>query len=190
MSAGRTFAVNVTVIVRIMRQRELDAALRRAPLNMLSRFFHDLGVRHSPGAYDTLQQLPACVSCMPVNSCFKRTVGIGTTVCTSGMHVQAGRQHRDGTYGITLSDFCHSAAPPTFGRDKFGEAGARVFKLLAGSRQQLEQKMVSERALLPIKDARELLYRMLRARYLSLQVEFAALFCCPHLTCLVCHMGS
>lgn len=132
---------------------------------------------------------------MPVNSCFNRTVGIGTvgigtTVRTSGMHVQAGRQYRDGTYGITLSDFCHSAASPTFGRDKFGEAGARVFKLLAGSRQQLEQKMVSERALLPIKDARELLYRMLRARYLSLQVGFAALFCCPHLTCPVCHVGS
>lgn len=44
--------------------------------------------------------------------------------------------------------------------------------------------MVSERALLPIKDARELLYRMLRARYLSLQVcRHASL---PHLRLSFC----
>lgn len=55
-------------------------------------------------------------------------------------------------------------------RDKFGESGARVFKLLAGAGQQLEQRAVSERAMLPIKTARELLYRMLKARYVSMQV--------------------
>jgi hypothetical protein len=55
-------------------------------------------------------------------------------------------------------------------RGKFGEAGARVFNLLAGGGQQLEQRTVSERAMLPLKLARELLYRMLKARYVSLQV--------------------
>ena len=56
-------------------------------------------------------------------------------------------------------------------RGKFGEAGARVFNLLAGGGQQLEQRTVSERAMLPLKLARELLYRMLKARYVSLQVR-------------------
>lgn len=59
-------------------------------------------------------------------------------------------------------------------RGKFGEAGARVFNLLAGGGQQLEQRTVSERAMLPLKLARELLYRMLKARYVSLQVGACA----------------
>lgn len=60
-------------------------------------------------------------------------------------------------------------------RCKFGESGARVFKLLAGAGQQLEQRTVSERAMLPIKTGRELLYRMLKARYISLQVTINTL---------------
>lgn len=48
------------------------------------------------------------------------------------------------------------------------EAG-RLFNLLAEG-QQLEQKSISDRAMLPLKDTRELLYRLMRAQYLGLQV--------------------
>lgn len=46
----------------------------------------------------------------------------------------------------------------------------RVFRLLFQCRQ-LEQKQIAEKAMLPMKDVRELLYRMLKAGYVSLQVQ-------------------
>ena len=45
----------------------------------------------------------------------------------------------------------------------------RVFRLL-GDLKQLEQKQVAEKAMLPTKDTRELLYSMLKAGIVSLQV--------------------
>lgn len=72
-------------------------------------------------------------------------------------------------------------------RGKFGESGARVFKLLAGAGQQLEQRTVSERAMLPIKLTRELLYRMLKARYVSLQVNCCLLLLLQHGPDLLLH---
>ena len=55
-------------------------------------------------------------------------------------------------------------------RQQFGQPGLRVFRLLVTLRQ-LEQKQVSEKAMLPMKDTRELLYRMLKAGTISLQVH-------------------
>lgn len=54
----------------------------------------------------------------------------------------------------------------------------RIFRLLL-AKKQLEQKQVADFAMLPQKDARELLYRMLQAGYVSLQV-------CAALTCEPC----
>ena len=45
-----------------------------------------------------------------------------------------------------------------------------MYRLLETLRQ-LEQKQVSEKAMLPMKDTRELLYRMLKAGTISLQVH-------------------
>jgi len=45
-----------------------------------------------------------------------------------------------------------------------------VYRLLVTLRQ-LEQKQVSEKAMLPMKDTRELLYRMLKAGTIRLQVH-------------------
>lgn len=44
-----------------------------------------------------------------------------------------------------------------------------MFSLLSEG-QQLEQKSISDRAMLPLKETRELLYRLMRANYLTLQV--------------------
>jgi hypothetical protein len=55
-------------------------------------------------------------------------------------------------------------------RDRFGVPGLRIFRLLLMHRQ-LEQKVIGEKAMLPIKDARELLYRMLKAGFVALQVR-------------------
>lgn len=85
----------------------------------------------------------------------------------------------------TLNFLLAQAALP-LRRDKFGESGARIFNLLAGAGQQLEQCWVSERAMLPIKTARVLLYRMIDARYISLQVQCICqrFWMSPHLPCI------
>ncbi len=46
----------------------------------------------------------------------------------------------------------------------------RVFRLLA-AKKQLEQKQVADYAMVPVRDARELLYRMLRAGFVTLQAR-------------------
>lgn len=53
-------------------------------------------------------------------------------------------------------------------RERFGDDGCRIFRLLLLKRQ-LEQKQVADNAMLPVKETRELLYRMFRAEYLELQ---------------------
>ena len=55
-------------------------------------------------------------------------------------------------------------------RQQFGQPGLRVYRLLVTLRQ-LEQKQVAERAMVPTKDTRELLYRMLKAGTISLQAR-------------------
>lgn len=51
---------------------------------------------------------------------------------------------------------------------KFGVEGLRIFRLLA-LRGQLEQKQVADLAMMPTKETRELLYRMLAEGYLMIQ---------------------
>ena len=66
-----------------------------------------------------------------------------------------------------------------------------MYRLLVTLRQ-LEQKQVSEKAMLPMKDTRELLYRMLKAGTISLQVCAApehALSTCPVL-CGLCSYSA
>ncbi|KAK9908400.1 hypothetical protein WJX75_007290 [Coccomyxa subellipsoidea] len=53
-------------------------------------------------------------------------------------------------------------------RERFPPIGMRVFRLLR-VKKQLEQKQVADYAMVPVRDARELLYRMLRGGFLTLQ---------------------
>lgn len=54
-------------------------------------------------------------------------------------------------------------------RQRFGVSACRVFRLLTMKRQ-LEQKQIAELAMFPVKETREILYRLLKAGYLLLQV--------------------
>eukprot|EP00271_Cylindrocystis_brebissonii_P015050 TRINITY_DN3697_c0_g1_i2.p1 TRINITY_DN3697_c0_g1~~TRINITY_DN3697_c0_g1_i2.p1 ORF type:complete len:488 (+),score=133.77 TRINITY_DN3697_c0_g1_i2:156-1619(+) len=51
---------------------------------------------------------------------------------------------------------------------RYGAAGCRIFRLLH-LKGQLEQKQIGEMAMVPLKEARELLYRLLQDEYLLLQ---------------------
>lgn len=51
---------------------------------------------------------------------------------------------------------------------KFGERGCRIFRLLCAKRM-LEQKQVADAAMLPIRDAREELYKLMKEEWLSVQ---------------------
>lgn len=55
-------------------------------------------------------------------------------------------------------------------RQKFGSEGLRVYRLLL-QRGQLEQKAVGDLAMIAAKDVRTLLYNMLAAGYVALQVR-------------------
>jgi transcription initiation factor IIE alpha subunit len=48
-------------------------------------------------------------------------------------------------------------------------AGMRIFRMLL-DKKQLEQKQIAEFAMVPVRDAREVLYKMLKAGFLALQV--------------------
>lgn len=51
---------------------------------------------------------------------------------------------------------------------RYGAAGCRIFRLLLMKRQ-LEQKQIGEMAMIPLKDSREILYKMLKDDYVTLQ---------------------
>lgn len=53
-------------------------------------------------------------------------------------------------------------------RERFGGPACRIFRLLLLKRQ-LEQKQIAEMAMIPIKDTRELLYKLLKAEYVQVQ---------------------
>ena len=53
-------------------------------------------------------------------------------------------------------------------RDKFGAEAMRVFSLLV-YQKQLEQKQIADMAMMPLKDTREILYRLLKEEYIVLQ---------------------
>mmetsp|Transcript_14720 Transcript_14720/g.52979 ORF Transcript_14720/g.52979 Transcript_14720/m.52979 type:complete len:399 (+) Transcript_14720:457-1653(+) len=53
-------------------------------------------------------------------------------------------------------------------RERFGVPACRIFRLLL-LKSNLEQKQVSELAMIPVKDTRELLYKLLKAEYVQIQ---------------------
>ena len=48
-------------------------------------------------------------------------------------------------------------------------AGLRIFRMLQ-EKKQLEQKQIAEFAMVPVREAREVLYKMLKGGFLALQV--------------------
>lgn len=53
-------------------------------------------------------------------------------------------------------------------RERFGGPACRIFRLLMLKRQ-LEQKQIAEMAMIPVKDTRELLYRLTKVEFVQLQ---------------------
>ena len=53
-------------------------------------------------------------------------------------------------------------------RERFGGPACRIFRLLLLKRN-LEQKQIAEMAMIPVKDTRELLYKLLKAEYVQIQ---------------------
>ena len=58
---------------------------------------------------------------------------------------------------------------PTCEEPDIVRAGMRIFRMLL-DKKQLEQKQIAEFAMVPVRDAREVLYKMLKAGFLALQV--------------------
>ena len=53
-------------------------------------------------------------------------------------------------------------------RERFGGPACRIFRLLLLKRQ-LEQKQIAEMAMIPVKDTRELLYKLVKVEFVQLQ---------------------
>ncbi|MBN3324675.1 RPC3 polymerase, partial [Atractosteus spatula] len=58
-------------------------------------------------------------------------------------------------------------------QERFGSRSARIFRLLLRKRH-LEQKQVEDFAMIPAKEAKEMMYRMLSENLVQLQVSPAA----------------
>ena len=67
-------------------------------------------------------------------------------------------------------------------------AGMRIFRMLL-AKKQLEQKQIADFAMVPVREAREVLYKMLKGGFLALQVcctdclldiSFTKSIGCPH----------
>ena len=66
---------------------------------------------------------------------------------------------------------CRRAAPMQVDavvRERFGEPACRIFRLVLLKRQ-LEQKQIADEAMLPVKDTRELLYKLFKVEFVQLQ---------------------
>ena len=55
-------------------------------------------------------------------------------------------------------------------RERFGPKAYRIFRLLL-TKKMLEQQQVAETAMLPSKEAKEILYTLLAENFVSLQVS-------------------
>merc|ERR550534_221960 len=62
---------------------------------------------------------------------------------------------------------CQSACS-TVVQEKFGSKACRVFRLLI-QKELLEQKQISELAMIPFKEVKELLYKLFEERFLKMQ---------------------
>lgn len=76
-----------------------------------------------------------------------------------------------GSYSVNLHRALRSLATATLEsvvEERFGSRCARIFRLLL-RKQHLEQKQVEDFAMIPAKEAKEMLYRMLSENFVSLQ---------------------
>ena len=67
------------------------------------------------------------------------------------------------------SELLCQAAIECIVKERFGSKALRVFRLLL-LKKMLEQKQVPEKAMVPSKEAKEILYTLLAERFVSLQV--------------------
>lgn len=65
------------------------------------------------------------------------------------------------------SHFCGAQVDAVV-RERFGGPACRIFRLLLLKRQ-LEQKQIAEMAMIPVKDTRELLYKLVKVEFVQLQ---------------------
>jgi hypothetical protein len=71
-------------------------------------------------------------------------------------------------HGCAAFDFLHAAQVDAVVRERFGGPACRIFRLLLLKRQ-LEQKQIAEMAMIPVKDTRELLYKLVKVEFVQLQ---------------------
>jgi len=79
--------------------------------------------------------------------------------------------HGGGTYCVNMKrivDLIKIKEVEAVVRGRFGGPACRIFRLLLLKRN-LEQKQIAEMAMIPIKDTRELLYKLLKAEYVQMQ---------------------
>jgi DNA-directed RNA polymerase III subunit RPC3 len=73
------------------------------------------------------------------------------------------------TYLKNCSEVLCRTALECIVRERFGSKACRVFRLLL-MKKMLEQKQVSDMAMIPAKEAKEILYTLLAEGFVSLQV--------------------
>ena len=67
----------------------------------------------------------------------------------------------------TSKEICHQKHVEVLVRSRFGVQALRIFRLL--QKFQLEQKQIAEMSMVPMKDTRDILYRLLKLRYVRMQ---------------------
>jgi DNA-directed RNA polymerase III subunit RPC3 len=69
-----------------------------------------------------------------------------------------------------LTDCIKQRSVDSIIKNKFGKESARICRVLL-EKKMLEQKQIAELAMIPAKDTRERLYKMLAANYVKVQVR-------------------
>eukprot|EP01116_Phalansterium_solitarium_P006619 TRINITY_DN18949_c0_g1_i1.p1 TRINITY_DN18949_c0_g1~~TRINITY_DN18949_c0_g1_i1.p1 ORF type:complete len:550 (+),score=174.35 TRINITY_DN18949_c0_g1_i1:485-2134(+) len=70
---------------------------------------------------------------------------------------------------------------------KFGELGARIVRVLL-AKKQLEQKKIADIAMIPQKEAREIMYKMITANYIRVQEVPKTAAHLPSMTIFLCYV--
>ena len=90
---------------------------------------------------------------------------------TSELISKVGEAPTGNTYCINLRrivDLARVKSVEAVVKERFGVNGCRIFRLLTMKRQ-LEQEQIGEMCMVPVRITRELLYKLLKAQYVSLQ---------------------
>mmetsp|Transcript_15599 Transcript_15599/g.37801 ORF Transcript_15599/g.37801 Transcript_15599/m.37801 type:complete len:341 (-) Transcript_15599:5529-6551(-) len=93
------------------------------------------------------------------------------TADTSELISCVGENHRGANYCVNMRrivDLIRIKEVEAVVRERFGGPACRIFRLLLLKRN-LEQKQIAEMAMIPVKDTRELLYKLLKAEYVQIQ---------------------